>query len=165
MPRAFKVIDNYAALLLLLLLVFLPVYGPYMVKIEGGIFPVTSKVTIVEQHPVDGGLDIRFVYSKIRTCELVGTSLQIGGQEIGFDPVLNGISSPPTRLPGQQVSRLWHVATPTLKGAEMWFVHRCHFLWLTATQVLPNDANDCKSAHPDPTMVCPVGTGADKFAL
>lgn len=108
-----------------------------MVYAEGALLPVTSKIEIVETRPSGTGLDVRFAYAKHRSCELVSTLLKRGEQEIEFNPVLNSSSIPTTRLPGQQVSRLWHVDAPTLDGLEMWFPHRCSPLWLTATQVYP----------------------------
>jgi len=122
---------------LLLLLAFLPVYGPYMVYAEGVLLPVTSKIEIVETRPSGTRLDVRFAYTKYRSCELVSTLLKRGEQEIDFSPVLGNAAPPTTRLPDQQISRLWHVDAPTLDGLEMWFLHRCSPLWLTATQVMP----------------------------
>ena len=136
-PRAYRIVDNYLALILLVLLMFLPVYGPLMTQLEGQLLPVTSKVTIIaDEAAPGGGRNIRFSYVKHRACEIVGTSLRIGEQEVGFEPAVND-NMPRTRLPGQQVSRLWHVSADDLTGVELWFTHRCHIFWLTSTQVFP----------------------------
>lgn len=132
-----RLVNNWASLLMLFLLVFLPVYGPFMTTFEGQVWPVTSKIRIVEQHvDTDGGLIVRFAYTKYRFCELVGTTMTIGNQEIGFAPVA-GSGAPTTRSPGLQVSRLWKVDSPTLDGVSLWFISRCHPFWLTLTQVMP----------------------------
>lgn len=133
-----RLVNNWASLLTLLLLVFLPVYGPFMTTIEGQLWPVTSKVDIIEERSADDGTGmlVRFAYTKYRACELIGTTMTIGTQEIGFAPVA-GSNPPVTRSPGRQISRLWHADTPTLEDVSLWFLHRCHIFWYTVTQVMP----------------------------
>lgn len=141
MSRSYDIVNNIGIWTLLAVLAFLPVYGPWMAYAEGHFFPVTSKVSIIEERPAqgpDGGINIRFAYHKYRACEIVSTTMKRGEQDVGFTPVNSDANSAPTtRLPGQQISRLWHVDANSLEGLEMWFVHRCSLLWLTATQVLP----------------------------
>lgn len=136
MRPSYRVVHSAAIWVLLLLLAFLPAYGPYMVYLEGALFPVTSKIDILSQQIEDDGLTIRFAYTKHRPCELVSASLRRGENEVGFYPVSSS-SAPVTRLPGRQISRLWFVESQSLTGIDMWFVHRCSPLWLTATQVYP----------------------------
>lgn len=128
-------IGNWAGILLLLLVVFLPVYGPVMAYVEGYVLPVTSPVRIVNVTPDASGttLTFRFGYIKYRACEYLGTSWRINGMPVDAHPVLPGNT---TRSPGAQISSLWTVEAPTLEGSEVWFWHRCGFAWMTATKVL-----------------------------
>lgn len=121
---------------LLLLLVTLPVYGPFVGPFDGTIFPVTSKVEIVDLTATpDGKVQFRFSYKKLRFCELAGVRLDIDGKTVDFAPL--GSSPSYTRPTGNQVSRIWEADTPTLADAEMWFFHRCNPAWLTVTKVVP----------------------------
>lgn len=69
-----KLLDNWAAVTLLLLLLFLPVYGQLMVYAEGAMFPVTSKIELLDVVPAEGGTNLRFRYTKLRPCKLIKTS-------------------------------------------------------------------------------------------
>lgn len=130
-----SVLNNGPILVLLALLVFLPVYGPYMVAIEGRLLPVTSRIEFTETTPTpEGGLDVRFRYEKYRDCEYLNTQVRLGEVDLEFDPV-RGQRFSTVRPLGFNVSRLWHLNVTSLEGVQMWFVHRCHPFWITVTKV------------------------------
>lgn len=132
-----NVIGSLSGTILLVLALFLPIYGPPMGYVEGTLLPVVSPITITEQVPTDDGLGllIRFTYTKYRACAS-GSSpvLHIGANEVDFHLVLPN-ADPLVRLPGKQRSSQWYVGSPTLEGAEIWFVHKCGPFWLTITKV------------------------------
>lgn len=129
-----KLLDNWASVAVLVLLLFLPVYGQVMTYAEGTVFPVTSKIELLDVSPSEGGTQLRFRYAKLRPCELVGTSWAINGDLVDFH-VVGGAAA--TRSPGYQTSRIWYVDAPDITGSEVTFFHRCNALWLTATKVYP----------------------------
>ncbi len=129
-----KLLDNWASVTILVLLLLLPVYGQLMVYAEGQAFPVTSKIELLDVSPVEGGTQLRFRYEKQRPCELVGTSWSVNGSLVDFYSVGG---SPGTRSPGKQTSRVWYVGATDLAGSEVYFWHRCSPLWLVATKVYP----------------------------
>ena len=132
-----RLLDNWASVAVLVLLLFLPVYGQVMAYAEGTVFPVTSKIELLDVVPVEGGTNLRFRYAKLRPCELVGTSWSINDSIVDFHAV-GGPAG--TRSPGYQTSRLWFVDATDLTdltGSQVTFWHRCSLLWLTATKVYP----------------------------
>lgn len=133
MLRVASLLVSVPILVILLAMAALPLYGPRMGYIEGSLMPVTSQIEIVDYDERDDGIYFRFVYEKNRLCEITGVGMYADGQEIGFDPTgdqpLNTLGS------GRQVSRLWHVERKNLEGAQIWFYHRCHPFWITATRV------------------------------
>ena len=132
-----RILGNWASVITLLAMLFLPVYGPVMSYIEGDWWPVTSKVTFIESKSTDEGFVTRFTYTKNRTCELAGVVMRRGGADVEFSPIFKSSQVAQTRLPGEQVSRLWIAAIPNLDGTELLFVHRCHPFWVTVTRVYP----------------------------
>lgn len=130
-------IGSWAGILLLILAVFLPVYGPPMGYVEGYLLPVVSPIKIIEQMPTEDGMGtlIRFTYTKLRVCPSGGPPvLHIGGNEIDFHLVVPNPTDV-VRLPGKQTSSQWFVGSPTLVGADIWFIHRCGPFWVTITHV------------------------------
>ena len=127
-----RILVNWASVTILVLLLFLPVYGPFMVYAEGSAFPVTSKIELLDVVPVEGGTSLRFRYTKLRPCEFVGTARTINGSLVDF---YSTGGSPNTRSPGRQTSRTWFLASSDLTGSEVYFWHRCSPMWLTATKV------------------------------
>ena len=111
-------------------------FGP---MIETRFFPVTTKIEIRDLQEVEGGIQFRFAYRKLRACELVTTSLLIGDVQRDFYAIPNqpGEDST-TRSPGQQLSRVWFSDIASLEGAEIRFIHRCPPTpWLSVTKVYP----------------------------
>lgn len=130
----FRLLNNWASVVVLVLLLGLPIYGPFMVYAEGDTFPVTSNIVLTDIESADGGLSLRFTYEKYRECELVGTAWLVGKTEVEFHPI-SGIVT--TRIVGQQQSRKWFLGASTgdFPKSTAWFLHRCHPFWITATKV------------------------------
>lgn len=61
-----KLLDNWASVAVLVLLLFLPVYGQVMTYAEGAVFPVTSKIELLDVSPSEGGTQLRFRYAKLQ---------------------------------------------------------------------------------------------------
>lgn len=123
--------------IILLIIAMIPVYGPLMPPIDGALWPVTSKVTFIEQRATEGGVIIRMRYVKNRDCELAGLALDRHGVPIEMDPVQNSENRLTTRGTGLQVSREWFIAADSLDDMRLRFIHRCNPLWLTVTVAYP----------------------------
>ncbi len=136
MSLASKALMYWPTLVLLTLASLLPVYGPFMVYVEGAVLPVTTKIRVLEPVLLEDGLalNFRYSYTKLRACEYVGVEARLGADRIDFDRV-PGQPVVGTRGPGRQVSAMWRLAATSLNGVEIWFIHRCSFLWLTMTKV------------------------------
>lgn len=131
-----KLLTSVPAMILLVLVALLPVYGSFMPYVEGNYWPVVSKATIISAVTSGSGVDITYTYTKYRLCELVGYSAKVGG----LDTLLVPIKEPPglsTRGLGPEAPRTWHLVAPNLEGTEIWVIDRCNPLWLTVTKVYP----------------------------
>lgn len=128
---------SWPAVLTLLFLAMLPVWGPLLPPIEGMIAPVTSKVTFIQQTQVEGGLTARMSYTKNRDCEIIGVSLDRNGVPVDFEPVGGSTDVLQTRGTGPQISRLWFIGADKIEGLRLRFVHRCSVLWTTVTAAYP----------------------------
>ena len=128
---------SWPAVIVLLILAMLPIWGPLIPPIEGLIAPVTSKVTFVQQMPTEGGTLTRMSYTKTRDCEILGVSMDVNGVPIEFEPVNGSVDILSTRGTGPQVSRQWFAATDDMSRARLRFVHRCNPLWTTITIAFP----------------------------
>jgi hypothetical protein len=138
MPAAYRVMNSWVTFFALGFFLTLPLWGPQMSTWEGMILPVTTKVDWVDVTPAADGVEFRFAYSKLRSCEFVNVVMEDAkGREVTLDLVDRLAPPPSTRLIGKQVSRLWHADIPTLDGVKLFFVHRCSPLWLTVTQGAP----------------------------
>ncbi len=135
--KSARFITQWPALGLLIFFAAMPVYGPFMVYIEGDLLPVTSKITVTSQTPANGGLDITFSYTKYRFCELEGFDARAGQLEVPMTIAPVSATPSPVRTPGYQGSRVWHIGAASMDGISLWFIHRCNPLWLTATKVYP----------------------------
>lgn len=128
---------SWPAVLTLLFLAMLPVWGPLLPPIEGMIAPVTSKVTFIQQTQVEGGMTARMSYTKNRDCEIIGVSLDRNGVPVDFEPVGGSTDVLQTRGTGPQISRLWFIGADKTDGLRLRFVHRCSVLWTTVTVAYP----------------------------
>ena len=122
---------------MLFLFAMLPVWGPLIPPIEGAVWPVTSKVTFVDQTAVSGGLKARMSFTKLRNCEIVGLSLDKNNVPIEFEPITGYIGSLVTRGTGPQITRFWFIGADSIDGMRLRFIHRCNPLWTTVTVVFP----------------------------
>lgn len=122
---------------ILLFFSMLPVWGPLIPPLEGRIAPVTSKVTFIEQPPVEGGFTVRMSYTKLRDCEIIGVSMDRNGVPIEFEPVNGSLDKLFTRGTGPQISRQWFVGDDSLDGLRLRWIHRCHVLWTAVTVAYP----------------------------
>ena len=120
---------------IVLMLLMLPIYGPMIPVVEGGLFPVTGKVEFIEVHPVEGGVSVRMKYTKLRDCEFIGVALDDNGFPVTFDPVAGG--APLTLPTGDRLSRPWLVGADTVDGLRLRWVHRCNPFWTTITVGYP----------------------------
>lgn len=128
---------SWPAVIVLLVLAMLPIWGPLIPPIEGTILPVTSKVTFIQQVPVEGGMQLRMSYTKNRDCEILGESLDSNGVPIEFEPIAGSTDNLVTRGTGPQISRLWFAGTDDLTHVRLRFVHRCSPFWTTVTIAFP----------------------------
>ena len=119
-----------------MLIALLPVYGSFMPYLEGSIWPVTSKATIISVMPSGTGIDIQYTYSKYRLCELVGYTAKVGNLDVLLVPVGEGVGLS-TRGLGPEAPRTWHMVAPSLDNAQIWVLDRCNPFWLTATKIYP----------------------------
>lgn len=123
--------------LLLLFFAMLPIWGPLMPPLDGMVWPVTDKVRFTNQVAVDGGLNVRMAYNKLRDCQIIGVSMDNNGVPVDFEPVAGSIDTLSTRGTGPQISRLWFAGTDDLKGVRLRWIHRCNPLWETVTVAFP----------------------------
>ena len=72
---AINVTWTWPVVICLLVLAMIPIWGPLMPPLDGTVWPVTSKVTFVDQQPTEGWLLARMSYTKNRDCEIIGVSL------------------------------------------------------------------------------------------
>jgi len=128
---------TWPVMIALLALAMLPVWGPLLPPMEGFAMPVTSKVTFVQQTPVEGGLHVRMSYTKNRDCEILGLSMDREGVPIDFEPVIGSVDNLVTKGTGTQVSRLWFVGDEKVDGLRLRFLHRCHPWFITVTTAYP----------------------------
>lgn len=115
------------------------VYGPFMPVLEGALFPVTSKIVPIAPLQQDDGLTFRFAYVKYRGCIYQGLNAFSAddGRYVDFNLAAG---QPPnvTRVPGPQVSQVWHLDAESLDGVVIEFVHSCNTPWgITITKVWP----------------------------
>lgn len=133
MSRATRALASWPALLGLLLVALLPVYGPFMAYIEGAYLPVTSRATILSVKTDGNGIDITYSYTKLRACELSGFQAKVNGVDAIITQIGDGIGQ--TFGIGPVPSRQLRLIAPSLDGVEMWVLERCSPLWLTATKI------------------------------
>lgn len=131
-----KLFLNLPAMLALVMLALLPVYGSFMPYLEGSIWPVTSKISVLSVTPSSSGVDIVYTYTKYRLCELVGYSAKVNGVDTLLVPVGESVGLS-TRGIGPEAPRTWHFVAPSLDNAQIWVIDRCNPIWLTATKVYP----------------------------
>lgn len=131
-----KLASSWPSIVLFILFALLPVYGQFMPYLEGSVWPVTSKATIVSITPNGTGVDVAYTYTKYRLCELVGYGAKVGGIDTLLVPIheMPGLA---TRGLGPEATRMWHLVAPSLSMTEIWVIHRCNPIWLTATKVYP----------------------------
>jgi hypothetical protein len=134
---ALSVTWTWPVVVSLLILAMLPVWGPLIPPLEGMIAPVTTKVTFIDQTPVEGGLNVRMAYVKMRDCEIIGVSLDKNGVPIEFSPVSGSTDKLLTKGTGPQISRVWFVGNDSTNGLRLRFVHRCTPLWTVVTIAYP----------------------------
>lgn len=120
---------------ILMALLMLPIYGPMLPTIEGGLWPVTGKVEFIGVTEVDGGVTARLKYTKYRDCEYLGASLDANGMPVDFEPVAGG--EPITVGTGERLSRPFFIGTKDLAGLRLRWLHRCSPYWLTVTVGYP----------------------------
>jgi hypothetical protein len=128
---------SWPAVIVLLFLAMLPIYGPLIPPLEGMIAPVTSKVTFIQQTPVEGGMTVRMNYNKLRDCEILGVSMDRNGVPIEFEPVVGSLDSLVTRGTGPRISRQWLIGSDSTDGLRLRFIHRCSPWWMTVTIAFP----------------------------
>jgi len=128
---------SWPAVLTLLFLAMLPIWGPLLPPIEGAVWPVTSKVSFVEQSSTQDGITTRMSYVKNRDCEIIGVSMDRLGVPVEFQPVSGSLDKLSTRGTGPQISRQWFIGDTNLEGLRLRFLHRCSPLWITVTLAYP----------------------------
>jgi hypothetical protein len=128
---------SWPAVLVLLVLAMLPIWGPLLPPLEGAIAPVTSKVTFIQQTPAEGGMTVRMSYTKLRDCEILGVSLDRNGVPIEFVPISGSVDTLVTRGTGPQISRQWFIGSDNLDGLRLRWIHRCNPLFTTITIAYP----------------------------
>lgn len=121
--------------LALLLVLGFPFYATTFPRFDGWLFPVTSKVELLDVQPTDGGVTVRLAYTKLRDCEYLGSTMDRDGMPVDFYPVTGG--QPTTLATGRHLSRPWFVGSADISGLHLRFVHRCNPLYLTVTDVYP----------------------------
>jgi len=134
MSLATKLLQNWAVLIALGVIALLPVYGSFMPYVEGSIWPVTSRITVISVVPNGTGVDITYTYTKYRLCELVGYSAKVAGIDTLLVPIGEAVGLG-TRGLGPEAPRQWRLVAPSLANTEIWVIHRCSPLWLTATKI------------------------------
>lgn len=128
---------TWPVVICLLVLAMIPIWGPLMPPLDGTVWPVTSKVTFVDQQPTEGGLLARMSYTKNRDCEIIGVSLDRAGVPIEFEPVAGSLEALTTRGTGPQISRQWFIGADSTDGLRLRFIHRCSPWWMTVTIAFP----------------------------
>ena len=134
---AINVTWSWPAIITLLVLAMVPIWGPLMPPLEGTIWPVTSKIAFVGVRPVEGGFYARMSYTKLRDCEIIGVSMDSRGVPVEFEPVSGSVDTLQTRGTGPQISREWFIGSDSLDDVRLRFVHRCSIAWTTITVAYP----------------------------
>lgn len=132
-----RLVWTWPGALAVLILAMLPVWGPLVPPLEGAVWPVTSKVTFVEQKLVAGGFTVRMSYNKLRDCEIIGVSMDRNGVPIEFEPVNGSVDKLTTRGTGPQISREWFIGSDRIDELRLRFIHRCSPFWTTVTIAFP----------------------------
>lgn len=135
---ALTVTWSWPVVVVMFVFLALPVFGPLMPAIEGGVWPVTGKITFINQTPVQGGIAAQMSYTKDRDCQFLGVSADnlMSGEAVDFHPYLGDIPVG-TWATGSHISRPWFIGAPNTDGLRVRWVHRCSLLWLTVTQAFP----------------------------
>ena len=135
---AINITWTWPAVIALLVFAMLPIWGPLMPPLEGALWPVTSKVTFINQATTpEGGTLARMSYVKNRDCEIIGVSMDRAGLPVDFEPVAGSLDNLTTRGTGPQISRQWLIGDDSIQGLRLRFIYRCHPLWTTVTIVYP----------------------------
>lgn len=128
---------SWPAVLTLLFLAMIPIWGPLTPPLEGQLLPVTTKVKFINTRPVEGGVILRMSYEKMRDCQILGVSMDKNGVPIEFEPVAGSLDVLTTRGTGPQISREWFAGTDKLDDVRLRWVHRCNPLFTTVTLAFP----------------------------
>jgi hypothetical protein len=134
---AVNVTWTWPMVLTLLFLAMIPVWGPLLPPLEGALAPVTTKVAFIQQTPVEGGLNVRMSYEKLRDCQILGVSMDKNGVPVEFEPVVGSVDALVTRGTGPQISRLWFVGNDNVTDVRLRWIHRCSPLWTVVTVAYP----------------------------
>jgi len=120
-----------------LLLILLPLYGPYMPSLEGKLLPVTSKLHI-EKVERQGDQSVIYVsFNKLRDCRFIGLTWYQGDRRLSIRFLDKGGDSDPSRQVGPQLAGPWVISTTSLAGSKVIVSHQCHPFWETRTIIFP----------------------------
>lgn len=136
MSAVTKLAASWPSLLLLAMFSLLPVYGPFVGKLEGRFWPVTSPMSIVSIDPSGNGINVSYTVTKYRFCEIVGYSASVSGVDTLVTPIIENWHFPMQGL-GLSPQRALHLSVSSLTGVEILAIHRCNPLYLTVTKIYP----------------------------
>lgn len=120
-----------------MLLILLPLYGPFMPALEGRLLPVASKLYIVKQTTRNGQTQIYVEFEKLRDCRYLGLNWYRGDKRIPIKFKDIPWDSDPSRPVGDHAAGPWLLDTDSLAGSRVQVAHKCHPIWETHTVILP----------------------------
>lgn len=135
MFRSYKLFGNWLFVIVMLLIIGLPIYGPPLSYLESRVWPPASKITVLSIKPDATGLDLTFQYSKLRLCEFLGGYVKRGISEVGHEATGGG--DPRTIGVGVTITRSWHIDALDMDNLEIWFAYRCEITWVSVVKVYP----------------------------
>lgn len=123
-----------------LTILILAVFGPWIGTVDGALFPVTTKVELlnIEAGP-DGTTLFRMSFEKTRPCTLIGVTMTRNRVSIPASAVAGG-APPGTLATGPRLSQQWQVFGPPPLEDNFGIVwaHACPFApWTTYTVAYP----------------------------
>ena len=120
------------------MLVLLPIWGTFMPNVEGKLMPVTStwQITPTATQP-DEGLSFMMTFKKHRACEIIDYSWISNTTNVRANVEVKQEYTVATLPTGEHVTGPWVADIDRLEDYHAVVIHRCHFLWLTVSNVYP----------------------------
>lgn len=132
---------SFPAMMMMVILGFVPLIFPLASKYEGDILPVVQNVHVEMIRKTEDGMYVDVTFDKVRSCEFLGISwYDTFGDRIPILFKSNGEAELPRTRPvrdGQNAGPWRLLGIDNLDGSVAIVSHRCHPLWVTFSKFWP----------------------------